>query len=123
MNKPERVKCQCPCHKHRVIKHVVPCCDNGWIELPTLPAPTVATDNKTKEHDCEFFLVTDVAVYACECDPHHILIDNQEYIPVASPVEEEQEELWMEAINLIDMTTQNRAVEMLKEKFILTRKS
>lgn len=27
------------------VKHVIPCCDNGWIELPTLPAPTVATDN------------------------------------------------------------------------------
>lgn len=36
------------------------------------------------EHDCEFFLVTDVAVHACECD--HILVsDNntqKEYVPI-----------------------------------------
>jgi hypothetical protein len=34
------------------------------------------------EHDCEFFLITNVAVYACECDPHHIEIDGQEYVPI-----------------------------------------
>src|SRR5690606_30158874 len=49
------------------------------------------TDNTFKqntfpqpEHDCEFFLVTDVAVHACECD--HILVsDNstqKEYVPI-----------------------------------------
>lgn len=31
-------------------------------------------------HDCEFFLVTGISVYACECTPHHILIDNVEYV-------------------------------------------
>lgn len=33
-------------------------------------------------HDCEFFLVTDISVYACECTPHHILIDNVEYVQI-----------------------------------------
>jgi len=37
---------------------------------------------KEQEHDCEFFLMTDVAVYACECDPHRIEIDKQEYVAV-----------------------------------------
>lgn len=45
MNKPERVKCKCHCHVDKNVKHVIPCCDNGWIELPVVPAPTVATDN------------------------------------------------------------------------------
>lgn len=34
------------------------------------------------EHDHEFYLLTDVAVYACECEPSRILVGDQEYIPV-----------------------------------------
>lgn len=32
----ERVKCKCPCHNNgqKDIKHAVPCCENGYIELP-----------------------------------------------------------------------------------------
>lgn len=37
-------------------------------------------------HDCEFFLVTDIAVYACECTPHHLLIDDVEYIQIENNI-------------------------------------
>lgn len=33
-----------------------------------------------QEHDCEFFLVTDVAVYACECEPNRLLVGDHEYV-------------------------------------------
>jgi DNA repair ATPase RecN len=43
------------------------------------------------EHDCEFFLITNVAVYACECDPHHIEIDKQEYVPIEKYLDASQQ--------------------------------
>lgn len=30
----KKVKCHCPCHRNKGIKHVMACCDNGWIEIP-----------------------------------------------------------------------------------------
>lgn len=29
----EKVKCQCPCHQDNSIKHVQPCCEDGFISL------------------------------------------------------------------------------------------
>lgn len=31
---PIKVECKCPCHSGRNIKHVAPCCNDGYIELP-----------------------------------------------------------------------------------------
>lgn len=28
------VECTCMCHRHEGVKHVMPCCENGWIVLP-----------------------------------------------------------------------------------------
>lgn len=30
-----KVKCNCSCHRNPEVKHVVECCDNGWIEVDT----------------------------------------------------------------------------------------
>lgn len=32
-SKTTRVKCNCSCHRNPGVKHVVECCDNGWIEI------------------------------------------------------------------------------------------
>jgi hypothetical protein len=29
-----KIKCSCPCHRNKGIKHVIPCCENGYIEIP-----------------------------------------------------------------------------------------
>lgn len=93
------------------------------IVTPESPEP------QEKGHDCEFFLVTDVSVYACECDPHHILIDNQEYVAInkitkANPVSapsESQEEMWDEIYNnAITWHSQEFNKEYLK-RFTITR--
>ncbi len=46
--KVERVKCTCACHREggEHIKHVVPCCENGFIEVPILD------NEKAACHDC-----------------------------------------------------------------------
>lgn len=32
--KTKKVKCNCPCHKNPNMKHIVACCENGYIEVP-----------------------------------------------------------------------------------------
>lgn len=34
IQKADRIKCGCPCHIHTDIKHVVACCENGYVDLP-----------------------------------------------------------------------------------------
>jgi len=36
---PQKVKCNCPCHKDKNVKHVRPCCENGYITLPKYVKP------------------------------------------------------------------------------------
>jgi len=33
----KKTDCNCPCHTGRNIKHIVPCCDNRYIELFIMP--------------------------------------------------------------------------------------
>lgn len=32
--KTKRVRCSCPCHKNPNIKHVMSCCQKGYVEIP-----------------------------------------------------------------------------------------
>lgn len=33
------VRCSCSCHRNAGVKHVIACCEHGWIEEISLPAP------------------------------------------------------------------------------------
>lgn len=50
--KSVKVKCQCQCHKFPGIKHVVPCCENGWIETDM---PELHQERKFTEAQKETF--------------------------------------------------------------------
>ena len=49
-----KVKCNCSCHRNPGVKHVVECCDNGWIEVE-VPEKEETQEQIFDDMFCKYF--------------------------------------------------------------------
>jgi hypothetical protein len=109
------------------------------VKVARLKQPSQKPNTKSvEEHDCEFFLVTDVAVHSCECE--RITVSDGmltvEYVPlkqyqalqasrsvavVEPDTKEEQEQIWDEIIDTLKRGSYF-AGDIIKSKYNISRK-
>lgn len=108
-----KVRCRCRCHTDPGMKHVVPCCNNGWIQFPGLGDSAHIPVGGEDEDD----IYDAVREYR---DSH----------PEPAPAPTDESELWRDVFDIIKSNSAEiswfnwqKAIAELQQQYTLSRRS